>query len=310
MMPDMVKSPEVGADNLSTEVGDPSTLVNTQAVKREFPFTDRDFATLSDLIHQKTGIVLKDHKRNLMYSRLARRLRALGIRSFADYLHYLAGPRGDTELTGLINAMTTNLTKFFREPHHFTFLEEQLATLIGDKIAKGEQRLRLWSAGCSSGEEPYSIAMVLKHILDSYSDVEFDAKILATDLDTAMLEHGRTGRYREEYVTSIDEKYNRFYASENHPKPVLKMSPYLRQLISFKKLNLLDDWPVRGPFDFIFCRNVMIYFDNPTKRKMVERLTDKLAVGGHLFIGHSETILNTPNSPLKLLGRTIYQRVS
>ncbi|WP_206201967.1 protein-glutamate O-methyltransferase [Terasakiella sp. SH-1] len=276
---------------------------------REFPFSDGDFAVLADLIHTRTGIMMKEHKKNMVYGRLARRLRALGLQSFSDYLHYLAGTKGDQEIGFLINAITTNLTKFFRENHHFEHLENQVFPEAIHQIkARRQKRIRIWSAGCSSGEEPYSIAMVLDKALRQHNAKDIDAKILATDLDTNMLEFGRNGNYKLKPGETLNNDYMRYFQPRGEEGDQYHIANRLRNYISFKQLNLIGKWPVKGPFDAIFCRNVMIYFDNKTKQEMTRKFSELLKPGGWLFIGHSETILDTEGH-LDLYGRTIYQRV-
>lgn len=275
---------------------------------REFPFHEKDFLILADLIHQRTGIVLKRHKMNMVYSRLARRLRVLGIRSFADYLAFLTGQKGDEEISALINAITTNLTRFFREEHHFDHFYsvacEEIITGLKHHRAK---RLRIWSAGCSSGEEAYSIAMVLQRALKKHDMQDIDAKILATDLDTNMLETGRKGRYKAEVLELVKPQYRHWLKpNEDRPYEILA-DRKLRQMISFKSLNLLGEWPMKGPFDVIFCRNVMIYFDQDAKNELARRFSEMLREGGWLYIGHSERIPDKENG-LRLFGRTIYQK--
>lgn len=276
--------------------------------KREFVLNDDDYLTLTDLIHSQTGIVLKDHKKDMVYGRLSKRLREFGMTSFGDYLHYLAGDNGPGEIGILINAITTNLTRFFREPHHFDHLRSHVLPETLNLIKQGRQsRLRLWSAGCSSGEEPYSMAMCLDEALSNRPDQKFDAKILATDLDTNMLERGRGGRYRDQHLEHLPSDFQPYLPSAKGPEGYLQADERLRRYISFKQLNLLENWPFNGPFDAIFCRNVMIYFDGRDKQRLISRLVEKLRPGGWLFIGHSETILDM--SPgLKLYGRTIYQK--
>lgn len=276
--------------------------------KREFVLNDDDYLTLADLIHSQTGIVLKDHKKDMVYGRLSKRLRQFGMTSFGDYLHYLAGENGPSEIGILINAITTNLTRFFREPHHFDHFQKQVLPETLGLIQQGRQsRLRIWSAGCSSGEEPYSIAMCLDAALKAKTLDPTDAKILATDLDTNMLELGRKGRYRNQNLDLMPETFQHYLHSPNDQAGYVQTHKDLRPYISFKQLNLLQEWPFSGPFDAIFCRNVMIYFDGRDKQRLISRLVEKLRPGGWLFIGHSETILDmTPD--LKLFGRTIYQK--
>lgn len=276
--------------------------------KREFLLNDDDYLTLADLIHTQTGIVLKDHKKDMVYGRLSKRLRQFGMTSFSDYLHYLAGENGPAEIGILINAMTTNLTRFFREPHHFDHLRDHVLPETMDLIKQGRQsRLRVWSAGCSSGEEPYSIAMCLDEALQKRRASQLDAKILATDLDTNMLDLGRKGEYRDQHLEHVPSHFQSYIQPSQNKSGYRQVDPKLRRYIAFKQLNLLEDWPFTGPFDAIFCRNVMIYFDGRDKQRLISRLVEKLRPGGWLFIGHSETILDM--SPgLKLYGRTIYQK--
>jgi len=295
----------------SKEMSVTDALINmhqSQDIDREFAFSKDEFRTLSDLVKQRAGIVLKDHKMNMVYGRLARRLRSLGIRSFADYLVYLNGVNGKVEISALINAITTNLTKFFREEHHFKHLESVvMPDLIHSGLKDKEKKIRIWSAGCSSGEEPYSISMVLDQALKKANGIKLDAKILATDLDTNMLQVGRNGFYKEVDIKAVASKYQSYFEYSPTGPEGTNMARDLRQLISFKELNLLEDWPMKGSFDAIFCRNVMIYFDNETKRKLTERFCEMLKPGGWFYVGHSETLLGV-DSLFKLHGRTIYRR--
>lgn len=266
------------------------------------PMTDSEFAAASALVGQLTGIVIKSHKREMMQSRLARRLRALKIATYSDYLKYVASPEGAGEIGEMINAVTTNLTSMFRESHHFDHLRE---VVLDPMAAAGAPRIRIWSAACSSGEEPYSIAMT---VMGSKADGHSNLKILATDLDTNMLSRGREGVYpadrfdpapatlRDRASTPVDADKRRFADS-------------VRKMITFNQLNLLHDWPVRGPFDAIFCRNVLIYFETPVKRRIVDRLAGLLRPGGALYLGHSESLLGDHPSLISE-GRTIYMRRS
>ena len=270
---------------------------------------EREFRFLAQLVYDTAGIVVGPHKRNMVFSRLVRRLRDLGLSTFPAYCAFVQSPEGADEMGPLINAMTTNLTRFFREDHHFEFLAEKaLPFALAEARKEGKRRLRLWSAGCSSGEEPYSIAITLKNAVPDLA--QWDAKILATDLDTQMVARARAGIYPEEVIAELPRERR-----EGHFTPApgeagqMAASADLRRLIAFKPLNLLGDWPVKGPFDAIFCRNVMIYFDKPTKQRLVDRLTTLLRPGGYLFVGHSETLLEH-QSTLKLVGRTIYRRIA
>ncbi|VAW94055.1 Chemotaxis protein methyltransferase CheR [hydrothermal vent metagenome] len=273
--------------------------------KREFEFTDKDFNYIQQLVADSTGIVLSEGKRDMVYSRLARRIRELKLNSYKLYCDRLKNGDED-ELIAFTNAITTNLTSFFREPHHFDFLKNKLLPEI--KKNKSSRKLRVWSAGCSSGEEPYSIAMVVYEVFETVLD-SWDIKILATDLDSNMVQTAANGVYTDERVTGLAKsRLNKFVKSGSaHNAGKVKMSPKLQNLITFKELNLMNDWPIKGPFDFMFCRNVVIYFDKPTQKILFDRYADLLAPNAHLFIGHSESLHNV-TTRFNLLGKTIYQK--
>lgn len=277
-----------------------STTTETIAPEREFSFTDDDFLFLSRLANKHTGIVLNEQKRDMVYGRLVRRLRALDLDSFSAYCHYLDSDKGYNEIDHLINAITTNLTSFFREAHHFTHLSEQLRIMAATSLRK----LRIWSAGCSSGMEPYSIAMTVKDAIPEIA--KWDAKILATDIDSNILHTAEQAIYQQKDTASIPVKFSRYL--QNIDQEHVQISQELRKMISFKQLNLLEPWPMHGPFDIIFCRNVFIYFDKETKSRLVNKYADLLKPGGWLYIGHSEN-LNGITDRFELLGRTIYRRV-
>ncbi len=270
----------------------------------EFPFREQEFRFLADLLRQRTGIVLNSSKMNMVYTRLARRLRELRLSSFADYCDLIKGPDGEAEMGTLINALTTNLTRFFREPHHFDHVRSQLLSDFKARAGSRNGRLRIWSAGCSSGEEPYTLAMLLADELPAA--LRTDAKILATDLDTNMVATGKRGIYAQSAFEDMPRQ-TRDAHFDAHGAGQLAARPHLRELITFKQLNLMEAWPVKGPFDAIFCRNVMIYFDNPTKAELVRRFHDLLAPGGFLYIGHSESLIDNKTS-LTIAGRTIYRK--
>jgi chemotaxis protein methyltransferase CheR len=276
---------------------------DTEAVG-EFAFTAADFQTIARKVQDRTGIVLGATKRNLVYGRLGRRLRILGCDSFEAYLALLDGPDAETEHAAMINAITTNLTGFFREPHHFQTLgNEMLPELV--RSPHHGRRLRIWSAGCSSGEEPYSIAMTVLKALPSQP--EWDALILATDIDTNMIAAGRAGIYDAARAEPIPpDLARRFVRRIDDDK--IEMAPALKRIIRFKPLNLLEHWPMRGKFDAIFCRNVVIYFDKETQRTLFDRYADMLKPGGWLFIGHSESLFRV-SERFRHLGRTTYRKV-
>jgi chemotaxis protein methyltransferase CheR len=280
--------------------------MNTESrMAREFEYTDADIAFLRALITEHTGIVVSDNKRDMIYSRLARRLRSLGMTRFADYCRYLRTHEQE-ELTNLINAVTTNLTAFFREPHHFEHLGHVVVPQLLHENAS-TRRIRVWSAGCSTGEEPYSIAMVLEEQIPPWLD--WDVKILATDLDTNVLETARKGVYSLDRIQGLSEaRLKRFFhRGKGSNQGLVRLDDELRAMITFKQLNLLKDWPMKGPFDVIFCRNVLIYFDKPTQARLAERFADILAPRGYLYIGHSETLKGMTDR-FEVAGNTIYRR--
>ena len=273
---------------------------------REFAFSDADFRSLAQFAYEQAGISLSDSKRNLVYSRLSRRLRALGLRTFVEYREFLA--ENASELEAFINAISTNLTKFFREAHHFDHLRSHVAVpFVQEAHGKVGRRLRVWSAGCSTGEEPYSIAVVLKREI---RDIErHDVKILATDIDTEVIRKGARGEYPLNSIDEVPRPYREFFepAAGERKEETVVVDRAIRDLVTFRRLNLMETWPFNGNFDAIFCRNVMIYFDGPTKAALIERFTNKLKPGGWLYIGHSES-LNGLHPGLQLVGRTIYRR--
>ena len=274
--------------------------------EREFEFNRNDFEHIRDLVGERTGIVLSDHKITMVYGRLSRRLRQLKISTFSQYLKLLEDETGQ-ELVEFTNALTTNLTSFFREPHHFEYLKDAaLPSLIKHRPSR---RLRLWSAGCSTGEEPYSIGITLHEAMESQLR-NWDVKILATDLDTNVVQKGKNGVYEQERVNGIEDKRLRkwFRKGRDIHAGKVSVSENIRQMITFKQLNLLHEWPMKGPFDIIFCRNVVIYFGKETQRELFNRYADMLANDGYLFIGHSEN-LHKISDRFQLIGKTIYRKV-
>lgn len=264
----------------------------------------REFAHLAALVKRHTGIVLGDNKREMLQARLAKRLRQLKLSSFAEYCRLLDGPDGQEELRRALNAVTTNLTRFFREPHHFEHLAEQALPGLIKRRAQEGRRLRLWSAGCASGEEAYSMGIVLR---EAVHDLErWDARILATDIDTDMIARGKAGRYDPTQTELVPDDLRARYLSEvPGEQRLLEVDERVRRLIAFKQLNLLGHWPMKGSFDIIFCRNVVIYFDRETQARLFQRFADILADDGFLYIGHSESLYGL-TSRFKLIGRTIH----
>lgn len=278
--------------------------VAKQSEEREFTFSDQQFRFLADLANKRTGIVLADHKKDMVYSRLVRRLRALKLDNFAQYCEMMQGDGADEEIGNLVNAITTNLTSFFREKHHFEHLRD---TVLAPLAAKppSPKRLRIWSAGCSAGMEPYSIAMTVK---SAFRDVSsWDARILATDIDTNMLNTGKAGEYSIEQYENIPPNY-RDGVTQLKKEERMQMPGDLKELITFNQLNLLEHWPMKGPFDAVFCRNVVIYFDKPTQAKLFNRIADLIQPNGWLYIGHSENLFKVCDR-FELIGRTVYRKV-
>ena len=284
--------------------GPPSSGIAAAEPQREFAFSKGDFEFLAALAYQHAGISLSDSKRNLVYGRLSRRLRALGLSSFGEYRQYLDGD--DSEIERFINSISTNHTKFFRESHHFTHFRSTVAEVFAQQDQKKiVRRLRVWSAGCSTGEEPYTIALVLQREIADLA--RHDVKILATDIDTDVLAKASRGEYAAEALENIPDPFCRYFKPVDEDNAsTIKVGPDVRSLITFRPLNLVEPWPIKGPFDAIFCRNVMIYFDAPTKAKLIERFVKLIKPGGWLYIGHSESLLGS-HPGLHLMGRTIYR---
>ncbi len=272
---------------------------------REFDYTDADFERVCKMVYSNVGIRLTEAKRDLVYSRLARRLRQLQLTSFRAYLDYVDANFA-AEFTDFTNAITTNLTSFFRERHHFDALRK---TILPELMAARatSRRLRIWSAGCSTGEEPYSLAMTVAATVPPASG--WDVKILATDLDTNVLQHARNGIYAEDRISQlppdVTAQWFRHGSGANAGK--VRVSPELQKTITFNQLNLMEPWPMRGPMDIIFCRNVVIYFDKPTQTKLFERYANLLSDDGYLFVGHSETLYRVTER-FELIGQTIYRK--
>lgn len=273
--------------------------------EREFKFTTKDFNTIREMVYDGTGIKLSDVKEDMVYSRLSKRLRVTGMTQFSDYCDFLQDNKNSDEYTNFTNAITTNLTSFFREKHHFEHLKDTLLPALVK--SNTNKKIRIWSAGCSTGEEPYSLAITIKEFFKN--DDSWDIKILATDLDTNVLEKAASGVYTEDRIENLSKAMmSRWFRKGQKDNAGLVMaSPELRDLISFRQLNLMQGWPMKGPFDFIFCRNVVIYFDKPTQKKLVERYSSLTREKGHLFMGHSESLNNVTND-YELIGHTIYQK--
>lgn len=271
---------------------------------REFPMSDSNFEYLRKLALENTGIELGEHKKEMVYSRIIRRLRTLQLPDFDSYCQYLDSHMS-SEMTDFINSITTNLTSFFREDHHFSFIEK---TLLPELRARpGGKRVRIWSAGCSTGEEPYSIAMTL---LDAGVDNTWDARVTASDLDSNVVAHARAGIYLADSVKACGEQRMRLYfdAVANNPRQ-MQIRDRVKSLVAFQQLNLLSPWALPGSFDLIMCRNVVIYFSKDTQRRLFDRYAGMLTPNGYLIIGHSESLYGVSDR-FRNLGKTIYQKVT
>jgi len=279
-----------------------------QPAMADVTLTRDDMKFIATLVYEQAGIVIREHKEAMTRGRLARRVKALGMNSVAEYCAFLKTPQAAGELPELINAVTTNHTAFFRERHHFDHLRKDVMPRLLQERSGRRGRIRIWSAACSSGEEPYSIAASCRDVMGPRSDVDF--KILATDIDTDILTRAEAGIYPAELFERLP----------GDVKPLLKLEggagrnearivEELRRMIAFKRLNLIEKWPMSGPFDVIFCRNVFIYFDTQTKASILDRFVALLAPGGFLYLGHSES-LPQPHPKLRLIGRTIYERTA
>ncbi len=272
--------------------------------EREFELLDADFHALREIIKIRAGIHLSDGKRELVYGRVSRRLRHLKLRTFAEYRRLLES--NEAELVEFCNAMTTNLTSFFRESHHFDYLREHvLEPRLRDPRAS--RRIRIWSAACSSGEEPYSIAMVVRETLQNLR--QWDVRILATDLDTEILARAKAGVYPEDRLKGLAPQRLATHFSPTPGRPGhFSVAPEIAALITFKQLNLTRDLPMNGPLDAIFCRNVIIYFDKDTQRNLFAKIAVLQRRDDVLFLGHSESLFKVSDD-YALQRKTIYRRV-
>lgn len=275
-------------------------------IEREFEFTRDDFNFLRKIVNERTGIVVADEKIDMFYSRLARRIRHLGLEDFKQYCERIKHEKDGAEVGQLINAITTNLTSFYREGYHFEYLFNILIPEM-KSTRPDKRKLRIWSAGCSSGEEPYSIAATLNH-LDLVAE-GWDVEILATDIDSNVLAHGAKGIYSMEQLKTVPEQYlqSGFLRGKGSSFGKVRVKPAVRDLVEFAQLNLNSPWSLPETVDIVFCRNVIIYFDKESKKKLVNRIADNLNPGGYLFIGHSESLFRVTDR-FELVGKTIYRK--
>lgn len=271
--------------------------------------SDRLFGQFSELVYRECGINLHDGKKSLLQARLNKRLRITGFPSYESYYQYLTSAESAEELVHFLDCISTNLTYFFREPQHFDFLNQVIPELLATHEKQRAPRIRAWSAGCSTGEEPYSLAMaVLQHLRDSD---RFDFKILATDISTRALDVAKAGIYPEEKLQRVHPELRRQYFRKPTSKGLgadsYEVVPLLKGIVKFARLNLNESYPFKGPFDFIFCRNVMIYFDKKTQESLIQKMSGYLTPGGYLFVGHSESLMGL-NHAMKYVRPAVYRK--
>jgi len=275
-------------------------------VDGEFLLTTDDFRKIAHILHSHAGIALNEGKAALVYSRLAKRLRALGLQNFREYCALIEDVAEVDERQAMTAALTTNVTRFFREPHHFDHLRDQVMPKLAARARAGG-RVRMWSAACSNGQEPYSMAITILAALPQAADL--DVKILATDIDPYMVAEGKAGLYREDSVAPVPPDLRRrwFTKTPGDGGPRWAVTEELRSLVAYRELNLIGDWPMRGSFDVIFCRNVVIYFDEPTQERIWQRFTPMMGPGATLYIGHSERVTGPATATLQTSGLTTYR---
>lgn len=266
------------------------------------------FNLIRRLALQEAGITIAEHKRSMVARRLSRRLNALGLSNFEDYCTLLCSEFRDREIQPMVNALTTNKTDFFRESHHFDHLADVSLPAFTSRSRNMQKRLRIWSAGCSTGQEPYTIAMTMIRsvaCLDTY-----DARILATDIDTEVLAKAERGSYTLSELQGIPHHLrNSFFSAVPRQDGAFRAAPELRGLVAFRQLNLHGPWPMKGPFDAIFCRNVVIYFDHAHQCRLFDRMADMLAPDGYLYVGHSESLFRV-TTRFQSVGHSIYRKTS
>lgn len=282
---------------------DPCARTREPQIMSAFKFTDGDFHKISRILRAEAGIHLSDAKAPFVYSRLTKRLRVLGLESFQDYCDLVTSEYGEPERRQMIAALTTNVTRFFREEHHFLDFRKNILERLA-ATGRAKRRIRVWSAACSNGQEPYSIAMT---IFEVFPDADrLDIRVLATDIDDHMIEAAVAGEYGEDAVAALPEAMRRKWLSPNG-QGRWKVSDRLAALVAFRKLNLIGQWPMKGKFDAIFCRNVAIYFEEQTQQQIWVRFAPMLNPGGALYIGHSERVTGPATEMLVNDGVTTYR---
>jgi len=275
---------------------------------RPAPLTDKDFRAFADFITSKLGIKMPSGKKSMLEARLNKRLRLLGLHSYSQYRELLFSEGGQKdELPHLYDAVTTNTTHFFRESNHFDALRDNILPGLHARLG-GERALRVWSAGCSTGEEPYTLAMVLDAFAQKHQKFSFD--ILATDISTRVLETAARAVYVMDKMEDIPQAFRKKYLlrSKDPKKRLIRIVPELRKRVSFRRLNFMEPFRLEKPRDVVFCRNVVIYFDRPTQERLFRRIAEQIVAGGYLFTGHSESLTGM-DVPLQAVAPTIYRKV-
>ena len=282
-----------------------TTIVLPAPVDGEFPFTIEDFRAIAAILRTEAGIELPESRATLAYSRLSKRLRALGLNAFRDYCALLNSPAGASERGHMLSAMTTNLTKFFREPHHFEHLKAQVLPPLLERARRGE-RVRLWSAACSSGQEPYSLALTVLSVAPDAGNL--DLRILATDIDPVVLAEARRGHYASAVLGGLPpELRQRWFAPAG--TDAWSVAQPVRNLVAFREMNLTaSTWPMAGQFQVVLCRNVVIYFGQETQAALWQRMSQRVERGGYLYIGHSERLIGSAAEAFESVDITTYQR--
>jgi chemotaxis protein methyltransferase CheR len=270
---------------------------------------DRLFGQFSELVYRECGINLHDGKKSLLQARLNKRLRITGFTSYESYFEYLTSGESREELVHFLDCISTNLTYFFREPQHFEFLNKMIPEMLAAKQKERDQRIRVWSAGCSTGEEPYSLGMgVLQHLKDPD---RYDFKILATDISSRVLDVAKAGIYPSEKLQRVHPDLRKQFfkkpTGNGSSADSFEVVPLLKNIVKFARLNLNESYPFKGPFDFIFCRNVMIYFDKKTQELLIHKMSQYLVPGGYLFVGHSESLMGL-NHSMKYICPAVYRK--
>lgn len=274
----------------------------------EYPLSRRDLTDIAAMIYADAGIYLNDSKASLVYSRLSKHIRSLGLSGFKEYCALVSSPDGAHARREMLSHLTTNFTRFFRENHHFEHLRDEVLPGLISR-AKNGGRVRIWSAACSDGQEPYSIALTVLSLLPNAADYDF--KILASDIDPKILAQARAGIYDEGALETVSPAMRKqwFQEVDAGGRRKFQIDDKVKRLITFNELNLMTQWPFKGNFDIIFCRNVVIYFDEPTQMKIWSRFAGLLPDAGHLYIGHSERVSGDAKNLFDNIGITTYRYI-